>query len=179
LLEIESELESLIRTGPELTGVLADNADVFADDITQLALLADILRDKRFELVDLSRDGARFLRVAGDLLADEKANLACFIRDSGKTNAILAAAKGDLAATLTTNHFFFDAVRQSVRKDPDGATWFRVQLLPHQEPSGEQYAPKRPVPDVFKGRACDSRYGRGVGRATGDAVVPDHSKIKR
>lgn len=179
LLEIESELESLIRTGPELTGVFADNADVFADDITQLARLADLLRDKRFELVDLSREGAGFLKVAGGLIKDEKANLSCFIRDAGKANATVAAAQKDLIATLQTNHFFFDAVRQAVLKDPDGGTWFRVQVLPHQEPSARQYENKRPVPDVFPGRACNSRYGRGVGPAKGKAVLPDRSKVRR
>lgn len=179
LLEIQDELESLIRNGPKLTGVLADNATVFADDITQTAILADILRDKRFDLVDLNVNGARFLEVAADLLSDEKANLACFIKDSGKTNAAIAARRGDLIKTLAMNHFFFDGVRQAVRKDPDGGTWFRVQLLPHQEPSGETYAEKRPVPDVFPGRACSNRYGNGVDRATGKSVLPETSKIHK
>lgn len=179
LLEIEDELESLIRNGPKLTGVFADNAKVFADDITQTALLADILRDKRFDLVDLNANGARFLEVAADILSDEKANLACFLKDAGDTNAALAARKSDLIATLDLNHFFFDGVRQAVRKDADGGTWFRVQLLPHQEPSGRTYAEKRAIPDVFPGRACTSRYGMGVGRATGNVVRPEVSEIHR
>lgn len=179
LLEIQDELESLIRNGPKVTGVFADNAEVFADDITQTAILADILRDKRFELVDLNVNGARFLEVAADLLSDEKANLACFIKDSGKTNAAIAARRGDLIKTLDLNHFFFDGVRQAVRKDPDGGTWFRVQLLPHTEPSGRTYAEKRPVPDVFPARACRNRYGSGVGPADDTSVLPKNSQVHR
>lgn len=179
LLEISDELESLIRNGPKVTGVLADNAEVLADDITQTALLADILRDRRFDLVDLNRNGARFLEIAGDLLADEKANLACFVRDSGRTNAALAARKRDLIRTLDDNHFFFDGVRQAVRVDPDGGTWFRVQLLPHSEPSGDTYESKREIPDVLLGRACETRYGTGVAAARGHAVLPPVSKLIR
>jgi phospholipid/cholesterol/gamma-HCH transport system substrate-binding protein len=165
LLEVRSELESLIRTGPKLTGVFADNADTFADDLRQTAILADILRERRFDLVELYRKGAVFSDVAGDLLKTEKANIACFIKDAGTLNEAVAARRDKLAGALDMNHFFFGAVEQTVQEDSRGYTWFRVQLQPHTEPSGRSYTPKRDVPDVFPGRACTSRYGDGVGAA--------------
>lgn len=180
LLEIEAELESLITTGPKLTGVFAENAEVFADDLRQTAILADILRDRRFDLVDLYKDGARFSAVTNDLLVAQKANLACFIRDAGTFNLALAARRGDLEATLQTNHFFFDAVEQAVQKDPSGGTWFRVQLLPHTEPQGELYERRRATPDVFPGRGCRSMYGPGVAASTdGGSVLAPRSTVRK
>lgn len=164
LLEIETALDSLIRNSPELTGVFADNADVLADDITETALLADILRDRRFDLVDLYRNGADFASVMGEILAKDKPNLACLIRDFGDINYVLAQRHNldNLAATLDKNHFFFGGANLAVRKDHNAWTWFRVQLLPHQEPAGRQYEPHRDPPDVFTAADCESRYGPGV-----------------
>lgn len=167
LLGIESELESLITNGPKLSGVFADNAEQLADDLSQTAILADILRDRRYDLVELYGSGARFSKVAGGLLSDEKANISCLIADIGDVNAEMAARRDWLAAALNKNHFFFDAVEQAVQKDGRGWTWFRVQLQPHTEPQGRRYASQRPMPDVFPGQACTSRYGTGVGRVKG------------
>ena len=165
LLEVESELEDLIRTGPKVTGVFADNARTLADDITQTAVLADILRDNRFKLLDLYRNGARFTTVAGDLIGTEKANLACMIRDFGDINTVMARPNNlaNLAAVLEDNHYFFGAVEQSVQKGLDGFIWFRVQLLPHTEPKARNYQPHRPYPDVYGSNGCRSIYGPGVG----------------
>jgi len=180
LLEIETELESLIRNGPKVTGVLADNADLLADDLRQTATLADILRDRRYDLVNLYENGARFSRVAGDLIATEKPNLACFIRDAGTFNTAMADRRDDLAATLELNHFFFDAVEQAVQKDLKGETYFRVQLLPHTEPQGRGYEDRREPPDVWAGRACTSRYGAGVPAAKqGKAVLAPESTLRK
>jgi virulence factor Mce-like protein len=174
LLEIESELRALIETGPELTGVLADNADVLADDLTQTAELADLLRDKRYDLISLNRNGADFATTAGRLLSQDKANLSCLVRDFGDVNAAIAAKRKDLAGTLDKNHFFFGAVEQAVQVGLDDWTWFRVQLLPHQEPAGATYAPHRDPPKVYPARGCFSRFGPGVGPPSGNvATVPD------
>jgi phospholipid/cholesterol/gamma-HCH transport system substrate-binding protein len=174
LLEIETELRALIETGPELTGVLADNADVLADDLTQTAELADLLRDERYDLISLNRNAAEFTTTAGRLLARDKANLSCLLSDFAEINAEIAAHRRDLAGTLDKNHFFFGAVEQSVQVGLDEGTWFRVQLLPHQEPAGASYAPHRDPPNVYPGRGCNSQFGRGVGPTTGDiATVPD------
>lgn len=170
LLEVRAELRSLIRTGPRLSGVFADNAEAFADDLRQTSILADILRNRRFDLVELYRKGAVFTEVAGDLLADEKANIACLIRDAGRFNTAVAERRHHLAGALEKNHFFFGAVEVAVQKDANDYTWFRVQMQPHTEPSGRSYDPKRGYPDVFPGRGCTSRYGDGVGPSRQDPI---------
>jgi phospholipid/cholesterol/gamma-HCH transport system substrate-binding protein len=165
ILKVQAELRSLIENGPKVTGVLADNATALADDFRQTALLADILRDRRFDLVRLSENGADFATVANNLIAGEKANLACLIADFGSVNATLAEGQHlkDLQTTLELNHFFFDAVEISVQPGKDGIDWFRVQNLPPQQPHGRMYEPMRPPPDVFQGNSCSSIYGKGVG----------------
>src|ERR1051325_1565701 len=69
ILQVQSRLEDLISKGPQVTGVLADNASTLADDIAQTAALADILRDRRHDLVSLSKNGAAFAEVANLLIA--------------------------------------------------------------------------------------------------------------
>ena len=164
LLEVESELASLIENSPDLTGVFADNAGVLADDITKTALLADILRDRRFDLVDLYENGESVLTVMGEIIKENKANLACMIRDFGDVNVEMAKRNNleNLAAVLDKNHYFFDGVELAVLKDKNAWTWFRVQMLPHTEPQARTYQPHRDPPDVVTAGPCYSRYGRGV-----------------
>ena len=179
---IREDLERLITTGPKVTSVFADNAPVLADDITQTALLADLLRDRRYDLVKLSSNGADFAKVFGSLLQEEKANIACLIEDFGGINSVLARPDNleNLKATLDLNHYFFDAVEISVVPGKDGIDWFRVQLLPHTEPAATQYAPQRYPPDVLQGNSCTSRYGKGVGPGTqpGGVYLVGSSKIQ-
>jgi phospholipid/cholesterol/gamma-HCH transport system substrate-binding protein len=166
LLEVQAQLQSLIENGPKVTGVLAANARSFADDISQTAALADILRDRRYDLLALMENGARFTTVAGRLVHKEKANISCLVGDFGSLNAAIAGRLSDLKGTLDLNHFFFDAVWLSVQTGLDHMGWFRVHLLPPQQPSGGSYVPPRAAPDVFPGNACSSRYGPGVGPVT-------------
>jgi phospholipid/cholesterol/gamma-HCH transport system substrate-binding protein len=175
LLKVKGQLESLILNGPKVTGVLAANSDTLADDLALTAQLTDILRDERFDLRDLSENGARFAQVAADLIVKDKANLACLISDLGVVNATLAEPEhlADLERTLENNHFFFDGVWQAVQHGLDGLDWFRVQLVfPPGQPHGNEYEPNRPSPDVFAGNACRSIYGDGVG--PGNQRLPVH-----
>jgi phospholipid/cholesterol/gamma-HCH transport system substrate-binding protein len=164
ILEVQVELEALITDGPQVTGVLADNADTLGDDLTQTKLLAQLLADRKHDLVDLYRYGGDFTTVAGSLIGDEKANLSCLVADFGRINSVMSTRENltNLANTLDKNHFFFGAVEQMVQVGLDNGTWFRVQLIPPAQPHGETYAPHRPPPDVFPGNACRSRFGRGV-----------------
>jgi phospholipid/cholesterol/gamma-HCH transport system substrate-binding protein len=167
LLQVQAQLESLIQNGPKVTGVLADNAKELADDVTRTAQLADILRDRRYDLLALQKNGASFAQVAGGLLRDEKANVACLVSDFGDVNTAMAGDLTDLEHVLDLNHYFFDAVWIMVQKDKDKTLdWFRVHLLPPQDQQGQDYNPHRAEPGVYGGNSCQSRYGKGVGPAT-------------
>ena len=173
ILQVEQQLRALIETGPKVMDVLAQNSHALADDITQTAVLAGILRDRRYDLVNLMKNGASFAQVAGGLIASEKPNLACLIADFGNVNSTLAQRQhlADLESALDLNHYFFDAVWQAVQDGTDGLRWFRVKLLPFQQPAGRAYAPHRPPPNVYPGNACLSRYGPGVGPVTQPGAI--------
>ena len=159
---------SLIHTGPKVLDVLASNSHTLADDLTQTADLATILRDQRFNLVSLSKNGSAFAQVANDLLASEKPNIACALGDFAHVNEVLATAQGlkNLVATLDLNHYFFGGVYKLVAPSATNPfKWFRVFFLPPQQPSGNQYTKHRPVPNVYGANACRSMYGNGVGPA--------------
>jgi phospholipid/cholesterol/gamma-HCH transport system substrate-binding protein len=180
ILEVQAELLSLIQNGPKVTGVLAAHAGSLADDITHTAELADILRDRRYDLLSLSKNGARFSRVAGSLLRDEKANLACLVSDFGDVNTVLAEDLANLESALDLNHFFFDAVWVAVQKAKDKSLdWFRVHVLEPQETHGNAYQPRRHPPGVFGGNSCQTRYGPGVGpaRQPGGVFLAPGSKM--
>ncbi|HEX2031508.1 MAG TPA: MCE family protein [Actinomycetota bacterium] len=165
ILEVRVELESLIRKGPEVLDVLAQNADTLAEDLTLTAVLADVLRDRRFDLVELMRNGASFSEVFGELLASEKANVACLVEDLGTVNDVIARTKHleDLKAVLELNHWFFGGADQTVQESTsDGYGWFRVHLQ-DATGRGQPYPRPRTPPDVFAGHGCHSRYGDGVG----------------
>jgi phospholipid/cholesterol/gamma-HCH transport system substrate-binding protein len=168
ILQVRAQLDHLIRTGPQVTGVFAANASALRDDIAQTAVLADILRDRRHDLVSLSEHGASFATLYNELLASEKPNLACLFHDLGTVNTVLAQPNNlqSMKNVLDLNHYFFDAVWQAVQQGKDGLAWFRVQMLAHQEPPGRAYAGLRPPPDVYGGDACRSIYGMGVARGT-------------
>jgi ABC-type transporter Mla subunit MlaD len=146
-----------------VTGVFADNSKAFANDITQTALLADTLRDRRYDLVSLMKNGANFARVANELISGEKPNILCVVQDFGTFNTAIANRLNDLIGTLDNNHYFFDGVWKAVQVGLDGNTWFRVDLLPHTEPAANVYNPKRPAPDVYAANGCHTMYGNGVG----------------
>lgn len=164
ILKVQAELESLLRTGPVVLEALADEAPTLGDDITQTAILAEILRDRRFDLVELSANGASFAQVFGDLLARQKPNLSCLLRDFATINGSIAEPENlrNLIAVLELNRFFFGGVEQTVQPSKDGWNWFRVELLPPGS-QGKPNTPPRKRPDVFAGNACRSRYGNGVG----------------
>ncbi|HEX9235602.1 MAG TPA: hypothetical protein VF972_04935, partial [Actinomycetota bacterium] len=119
-------------------------------------------------LRDLSINGANFAEVAGQLIVQDKANLACLIHDFGVVNETMAQPQNltNLKLTLERNHYFFDGVWQAVQHGRDGLDWFRVQLVPPSQPMANSYAPHRPAPDVYAADACHSIYGLGVPPAT-------------
>jgi virulence factor Mce-like protein len=183
ILQVQAQLESLIINGPRVLDVLAAHAPTLADDLTQTAVLADILRDRRFDLVSLSRNGASFAEVFGDLLARQKPNLACMLSDFGRINVTLAQPGNleNLKGVLDLNHFFFRGIDQTVQPGKDGHKWFRVHLLTPQQPPAHSYEPNRGRTAVLGGNGCRSRYGAGVGPSSQsqDPYIAPGSRLER
>lgn len=182
LLAVRTQLENLIDTSPSVLDVLANNSRALADDITQTKDLARILDREKKNLVDLSTNGADLATVANDIISSQKPNLACLLRDFAVVNSTLAQPNNlaNLDSTLELNHYFFDGVWTLVLKGLDNMEWFRVQLLPAQQPPGRAYTPKRPPPDVYPGNSCQSNYGPGVGPVTqpGPAYLAPGSHVR-
>ena len=167
ILLVKAQLKSLIETGPEVLHVLTENRVVLGDDITQTAMLADILRDRRFDLVELMRNGADFAEVLNVLITGDKANISCLVNDFADINEVMAEPENlqNLRDVLDLNHYFFGAVDQVVKHSPsDDLDWFRVHFL---SPVGgaQQYPQQRPPNDVYGGHGCHSQFGPGVGPA--------------
>ena len=130
--------------------------------------LAQILAQRRYDLVSLSANGARFAQVASQLIASEKPNLACLLGDFAHVNGVLATPGNiqNLKDVLDLNHYFFGGVQQLVLQSTvDPYSWFRVFFLPPQQSSARTYAHHPAVPSVYGADSCRSMYGRGVGPA--------------
>jgi virulence factor Mce-like protein len=168
ILTVRDQLVSLINNGTKVLDTLAANSKMLAQDLTLTADLATILKDRRYDLVSLSANGARFAEVANQLLASEKPNLACLLGDFANVNGTLATQPNlkNLIDVLDLNHYFFGGVEKLVQQSTTNPyKWFRVFFLPPQQPPGHQYATRRPPPDVYGANACRSMYGSGVGAA--------------
>jgi phospholipid/cholesterol/gamma-HCH transport system substrate-binding protein len=168
ILTVRDQLISLIHNGPKILDTLAANSRTLAQDITLTADLATILKDRRFDLVSLSANGARFAEVANELLSSEKPNLACLLGDFAHVNGTLAKQENlkNLIDVLDLNHYFFGGVAKLVQQSTTNPyKWFRVFFLPPQQPPGRQHAARRSPPDVYGADSCRSMYGAGVGPA--------------
>jgi phospholipid/cholesterol/gamma-HCH transport system substrate-binding protein len=168
LLTVRDQLVSLIHNGPKVLDTLAANSKPLAQDITLTADLATILKDRRFDLVSLSANGARFADVANQLISSEKPNLACLLGDFANVNGTLAQNGNikNLIDVLNLNHYFFGGVENLVlQSNTNPYKWFRVFFLPPQQPPGHQYPTRRSAPDVYGADGCRSMYGTGVGPA--------------
>lgn len=172
ILQVNTQLRALITTGPKVTGVLATHSQELAQDITYTKTLAQILNSNKHQLANLYKNGTTFLKVADGILHRGKANLSCAIGDFGTINSVVGEPTNlrNLISTLTYNHYFFEGADHLVQRGLDGRDWFRVQLLPHQEPAGRSYAPHRGPADVYGANACRSPFGKGVG--------PGHQPLK-
>jgi virulence factor Mce-like protein len=167
ILLVKIQLESLIEKGPDVLDVLTENRAVLADDITQTAALADILRDRRFDLVELMRNGADFSEILNAIITEDKANISCLINDFADINDVLSDPENlqNLRDVLDLNQYFFGAVDTVVQPSPsDDLDWFRVHFL---DAAGDarQYPQQRPPNDVYGGHGCHSQFGAGVGPA--------------
>ena len=143
-------------------------------------MLSDVLAKRRSDLVTLLREGARLGTVGNDLLASQKANLACLVSDVADLTRFTADPRNlnNLNTGLHINQQFFGPIDKIAPSGPakdvglgaparDDQVWLRVRtLLPPGQPAAVSYNPKRATPPTKPGGACTNEFGQGVGPAT-------------
>jgi virulence factor Mce-like protein len=180
LLAYQQQFEALLQQSPAVLDTLASVGPQLRADLSQTAVLANVLTAHRYDLVRLLDEGASVSQVADELEQTESPNVACLLHDGADVLSNLGAPVqiGYLGRALSTEQWFFGAVDAISPTGPakslfpgDPATndqeWLRTRLLlPPQSPPADQYASPTGLPVVMPGAACVTPFGRGVGPAS-------------
>ena len=157
-------LDDFSRMSPEVHQAL--------DDTTALT---KILSDRDQDLVALLKDGSDLAVVGDRVITDNRANLTCLVDDVRDiSDHLQGTTLANLDHALAINQDFFGLIdRLAVKghaKDVgygggarDDQLWLRTRLLvPPQSPAASSYSPPRSPRPVLTGKACTSKYGKGV-----------------
>ncbi|MHB8439112.1 MAG: MCE family protein [Acidimicrobiales bacterium] len=176
-LQYQQAFESLLANAPPVLDTVAQNSTQLQQGLLDTAVLVKVLAQKSPALANLLNSGTTAAVDLNDLLAGNKANLACLTHDLADVNANLAqpANLADLSTVLATSHYLFDAVAGVAPEGPAKALtsgdharttqeWLRTRLLlPPGNPPGDSYVQATPLPPVLPGAACSTEFGNGVG----------------
>lgn len=180
LLRNEASFRSLLSDAPPVLDAVSDAGPSLRRAVAATRVLAEVLAERRFDLVELYRQSAALGAVGGDIVGTQKANLACFTSDLADLNRFVAQPRvlGNVSRGLALNRSFFVPVDSIAPYGPakdvglgapdrDVQYWLRVRLLvPPQPPPAQAYVQPRPTPETRPGAACESAFGRGVGPAS-------------
>lgn len=178
--ENEVAFRQLLTSAPPVMDSVSDAGPELQRALDDTAVLTEALAARRADLVELLRNGAQLGTVGGDIVAAEKANLACLISDFADLSRFLGNGEPlqNFIRGFELNQSFFGPVDRLAPYGPakdiglgaparDDQYWLRVQLiLPPAQPMGEQYPQRRPTPPTRPGGACVTPFGNGVGPAT-------------
>ncbi|MBV9254534.1 MAG: MCE family protein [Actinobacteria bacterium] len=176
----EQGFRQLLASAPPLLDAAASVGPQLRDALANTTVLSSVLAKRRDDLVALLREGARLGTVGNDLVASQKANLACLVSDVADITAFTANPRNlnNLNTGLKINQEFFGPIDKIAPYGPaadvglgaparNDQTWLRVRtLLPPGQPAAVSYNPKRPTPPTKPGGACTNEFGQGVGPAT-------------
>jgi len=176
----EQGFRQLLASAPPVLDAAAAVGPQLRDALANTNVLTTILAKRRDDLVALLREGARLGTVGNDLVASQKANLACLVSDVADLTRFTADPRtlNNLNTGLKINQEFFGPIDKIAPSGPatdvdlgaparPNQVWLRVRtLLPPGQPSAVSYNPKRPTPPTKPGGACTNEFGRGVGPAT-------------
>lgn len=149
LVDRSAALDRLATNNTRLTRTVAEHRGSLGGAIADLRALADSLRRSEGDLLTLLDDGPDLLGRAADLVADNKANLDCILKD----------LEGVVDVTTTPEHLAglrtvlglapdaFGGVWDSRDVEPDGA-WVRVGLINNPTNPATQYLPPKELPPV-------------------------------
>lgn len=186
-LAYEAAFRSLLDNAPPVLDTVASVGPQLQSSLRNTAVLADLLANRKNDIINLFHSGTAFAQVTTQLLNDNTANFACLAHDFGDLGANLSAKPNldNLDAALLTNRSFFGPI-DSLSPEGHAAslgpgsperndqTWLRVRtLLPPQQPPASSYAAPHRIPDTYPGANCLSVFGPGVPAGSqADAAPP-------
>ena len=176
----EQGFRQLLASSPPVLDAVASVGPQLRQALANTTVLTEVLARRRADLVTLLREGARLGTVGNDLVASQKANLACLVSDVADLSRFAGspAPLGNLDTGLHINQQFFGPIDKIAPSGPalnvglgaptrDDQVWLRVRtLVPPGQPAAVSYNPKRPTPPTKPGGACTNEFGQGVGPAT-------------
>jgi virulence factor Mce-like protein len=176
----EQGFRQLLASAPPVLDAVSSVGPQLRDALTNTSVLTSVLAQRRADLVTLLQEGARLGTVGNDLVASQKANLACLVSDVADITKFTAQPRvlNDLNTGLHINQQFFGPIDKIAPFGPaidvglgaparDNQVWLRVRtLVPPGQPAAVSYNPKRPTPPTKPGGACTNEFGQGVGPAT-------------
>ena len=173
------QLDRLAENSTRLTRVLADRRLSLSSSLENLKAIGEALREADGDLEVLLETGPDFLGTTADLVADQKQNLDCLLKDLADVTTTLGSDGPieDVAATIRNGPTGFGYVAASVDQEADGP-WVRVNLIadvPPGEPAKE-YVPRKTLPDVPTVSACVSSltpYAGAPFTPSGAVATPD------
>lgn len=152
------ELDRLAENSTRLTKVFADHRLSLSASLENLRDVSQTLRDANGDTQVLLDVGPDFLGTTADLVADQKRNLDCLLKDLAPVITTLGGDGpiGDLEATIRNGPTGFGYVARSVDQEADGP-WIRVNLTVQPgAPDPPVYTPKKSLPVVPSVSPCAS-----------------------
>jgi phospholipid/cholesterol/gamma-HCH transport system substrate-binding protein len=161
-------LDRLAVNNTRLTRVLAEHRGSLGQSVSDLAALAESLRNASGDTQVLLDRGTQLLAEVGDLVADARPSLDCILANLVVVNDRSAepAQLDNLALHLDIGPAAYAQFATTQDIEVDGP-WVRVNLTSHQENPARQYEPPLELPAVPAVPSCP-----GVRAASSSTATP-------
>lgn len=165
-------LDRFISNNTRLTALVTDHRQAFGQSVTDLARLAESLREASDDTRSLLEQGGPFLTATADLVAANRGNLDCILSDLEEVVAMAGTPEhvADLRRTLDAAPAGYGAAWASRDVLPDGV-WVRVGNIVNPTNPSRQYTPPIPVPSRPTVGPCQSPLASGEGPVSGQSAA--------
>ena len=155
-------LDSLSENNTRLTRTVTERRGSLSSAITDLAAVADTLREVEPATNVLLERGTELLGQTADLVADTKQNLDCVLHDLDDVIDVTTTDDNldGLEYLLQNGPTAFGYVFMT-RDDEPGGLWVRVNLLVETASPAQQYVPPTELPAVPEVPPCVSTLSTG------------------
>lgn len=180
MLQYQDSFRALLANAPPVLDAVTVAGPQLREALASTAVLAGVLANQRYELVDLFNQGAHATQDLSSLLVSDGPNLGCLLHDAARVTANVASPPNlvNLDVSLAINQEFFGAIRGITPTGPakslypgdpgnPNQEWLRVRLyIPAKQPSAVVYTTPETLPPVKPGAGCSTPLGNGVGPAS-------------